>query len=112
MPKLLHWGYTLDHPTAWNVTKYLGFTFGLKWLLIALALIFAVACNAAIFRGSFEPHSVAFSFQFSIEVLANQKFLHIWVLSSICLSLMGSGAYGAPHWAERLYQVNCRRVTL
>src|SRR6476620_12363600 len=36
MPKLLHWGYTLDHPTVWNVTKYLGFTFGFKWLLIAV----------------------------------------------------------------------------
>src|SRR5437773_5924407 len=41
MPKLLHWGYTLDHPTAANVAKYLGFTFGFKWLLIALALVFA-----------------------------------------------------------------------
>src|SRR5436190_547741 len=42
MPKLLHWGYTIDHPTALNVAKYLGFTFGFKWLLIALALVFAV----------------------------------------------------------------------
>src|SRR5882724_6878241 len=41
MPKLLHWGYTIDHPTALNVVKYLGFIFGFKWLLIALALVFA-----------------------------------------------------------------------
>src|SRR5258705_9929015 len=33
MPKLLRWGYTIDHPTVANVTKYLGFTFGFKWLL-------------------------------------------------------------------------------
>ena len=38
MPKLLHWGYTLDHPTAWNVTKYLGFTFGFKCLLIVTGI--------------------------------------------------------------------------
>ena len=41
MPRLLHWGYMVDQPTAENVLKYLGFTFGFKWLLIALALIFA-----------------------------------------------------------------------
>src|SRR5206468_870509 len=41
MPRLFHWGYMVDQPTAMNVAKYLGFTFGFKWLLIALALIFA-----------------------------------------------------------------------
>ena len=49
MPKLLHWGYTIDHPTVANVTKYLGFTFGFKWLLIALALIFATVCKGGFF---------------------------------------------------------------
>src|SRR5262249_26616494 len=33
MPRLFHWGYTIDQPTALNVAKYLGFTFGFKWLL-------------------------------------------------------------------------------
>ena len=49
MPKLLRWGYTIDHPTVANVTKYLGFTFGFKWLLIALALIFAAVCKGDFF---------------------------------------------------------------
>ena len=80
MPKLLHWGYTLDHPTAWNVTKYLGFTFGFKWLLIALALIFATSLQRRVFVAVSSLVAVAFSFQFTIEVLANQKFLHIWVI--------------------------------
>ena len=40
MPKLLHWGYTIDHPTFENVTKYLGFTFGFKWALIAVGADF------------------------------------------------------------------------
>jgi DNA-binding beta-propeller fold protein YncE len=80
MPKLLHWGYTLDHPTAWNVTTYLGFTFGFKWLLIALALIFATSLQRRVFVAVSSLIAVAFSFQFTIEVLANQKFLHIWVI--------------------------------
>ena len=80
MPKLLHWGYTVEHPTAANVPKYLGFTFGFKWLLIALALIFAGSLQRRFFLAALSLIAVAFSFQFTIEVLANQKFLHIWVI--------------------------------
>jgi DNA-binding beta-propeller fold protein YncE len=80
MPKLIHWGYTIEHPTAWNVTKYLGFTFGFKWVLIALALIFATGLQRRVFVAVSSLVLVAFSFQFTIEVLANQKFLHIWVI--------------------------------
>ena len=80
MPRLLHWGYMVDQPTAENVLKYLGFTFGFKWLLIALALIFAGSLQRRFFLAALSLVAVAFSFQFTIEVLANQKFLHIWVI--------------------------------
>jgi DNA-binding beta-propeller fold protein YncE len=80
MPKLLHWGYTVDHPTALNVVKYLGFTFGFKWLLIALALVFATGLQRRVFVAISTLIAVAFCFQFTVEVLANQKFLHIWVI--------------------------------
>jgi DNA-binding beta-propeller fold protein YncE len=80
MPKLLHWGYTIDHPTIANVAKYLGFTFGFKWLLIALALLFATSLQRRFFLAVLSLISVAFCFQFTIEVLANQKFIHIWMI--------------------------------
>jgi DNA-binding beta-propeller fold protein YncE len=80
MPKLLHWGYTIDHPTLANVAKYLGFTFGFKWLLIGLALVFAGSRPRRFFLAFLSLLAVAFSFQFTIEVLANQKFIHIWVI--------------------------------
>jgi DNA-binding beta-propeller fold protein YncE len=80
MPRLLHWGYTLDHPTAINVAKYLGFTFGFKWLVIALALIFATSLQRRLFLAVSSLILVAFCFQFTVESLANQKFLHIWVI--------------------------------
>jgi DNA-binding beta-propeller fold protein YncE len=80
MPKLLHWGYTIDHPTAANVVKYLGFTFGAKWLLIALALVFAGSLQRRVFLAVLSLLAIAFCFQFTIEVLANQKFIHIWVI--------------------------------
>ncbi len=80
MPKLLHWGYTIDHPTFENVTQYLGFTFGFKWALIAVALIFATSVQRRLFLALLSLLAVALCFQFTIEVLANQKFIHIWVI--------------------------------
>jgi DNA-binding beta-propeller fold protein YncE len=80
MPQLLHWGYTIDNPTMVNVAKYLGFTLGFKWLLIALALVFATSLQRRFFLSVFSLLLVAFCFQFTIEVLANQKFIHIWVI--------------------------------
>jgi DNA-binding beta-propeller fold protein YncE len=80
MPRLIHWGYTIDHPTASNVAKYVGFTFGFKWLLIAMAVIFATSLQRRLFLAVSSLILVAFSFQFTIESLANQKFFHIWVI--------------------------------
>ena len=80
MPRFFHWGYMVDQPTAMNVAKYLGFIFGFKWLLIALALIFASWFQRRLFLAALSLLGVAFCFQFTIEVLANQKFLHIWVI--------------------------------
>jgi len=80
MPRLLHWGYMVDPPTAANVAKYLGFTFGFKWVLIALALVLATGLQRRIFVAVSSLLLVAFSFQFTIEVFANQKFFHIWVI--------------------------------
>src|SRR5215469_8824412 len=80
MPKLIHWGYTIDYPTLANVAKYLGFTFGFKWLLIVLALILATKLQRRFFLAALSLLMVAFCFQFTIEVLANQKFIHIWVI--------------------------------
>src|SRR6184192_2183154 len=80
MPRLLHWGYTIDHPTAVNVAKYLGFTFGFKWLLIALALVFANSLQRRLFLAVSSLLAVAFCFQFTIEALANQKFIHTWTI--------------------------------
>ncbi len=49
-------------------------------MLIALALIFASWFQRRLFLAALSLLGVAFCFQFTIEVLANQKFLHIWVI--------------------------------
>ena len=77
---LFHWGYTIESPTFANVVQYLGFTFGFKLLLIAIALYLATQFQRRIFIAVSSLIALAFCFQFSDEVLANHKFLNIWLV--------------------------------
>jgi hypothetical protein len=79
LSELLHCGFTIEHSTAGNVAKYLGFTFGFKWLLVALALVLATGLQRRMFVAISSLILVAFLFKFSVEVLANHKFLNTWV---------------------------------
>ncbi len=80
MPGLFHWGYTVEQPTALNVIKYLGFSFGFKWVLLAVALIFATSLQRRFFIAISSLGAIAFFLQLTVEVLANQKFIHIWAI--------------------------------
>lgn len=77
---LFHWGYTIENPTILSVVQYLGFTFGFKWLLIALALFLATQFQRRVMIAVTSLIALAFFFQFSDEVLANHKFLNIWLI--------------------------------
>lgn len=77
---LFHWGYTVDNPTIKSVIEYLGFTFGFKWLLIAVALLFATKLQRRVLIAVTSLIALAFFFQFSQEVLANHKFLNVWLV--------------------------------
>jgi DNA-binding beta-propeller fold protein YncE len=77
---LFHWGYTIDNPTLVKVVQYLGFTFGFKWLLIALALFWATQFQRRVMIAVSSLIALAFFFQFSDEVLANHKFLNLWLI--------------------------------
>lgn len=103
MPHLFHWGYVVEQPTAWNVIKYLGFSFGFKWILLAAALVFATSMQRRFFIALLSLGAVAFLFQLTVEVLANQKFIHIWaILANLFV------AYGL--W--RLWQLRIAGVVL
>lgn len=77
---LFHWGFTVEDAGFFNVIKYLGFTFGFKWLLIALALFLATRLQRRVFIAVSSLIVVAFCFRFSVEVLANHKFLNLWLI--------------------------------
>lgn len=79
---LFYWGYIVSDPSFANVTYYLLFTFGFKWLLIIAALIWGTGLQRMVMAAFSSLLLVAFCFQFSEEVLANHKFLNIWLVGA------------------------------
>jgi DNA-binding beta-propeller fold protein YncE len=77
---LIHWGYTLGNVPVLQVLKYLGFTFGVKWVLILVGLLFGSWLHLRLFLAIFSLFLLTFCFQFSEEALANHKFLNIWLV--------------------------------
>ena len=86
---LIHWGYTLGNVHVSYVLKYLGFTFGVKWVLILIALLFFSWRNLRLFIAIFSLFLLTFCFQFSDEALANHKFLNIWLVVANLLAAYG-----------------------
>lgn len=77
---LLHWGYVIDQPTIAKVLNYLGFNFGVKWLLILVALIFVSWFHRRLFIALCSLFLLTFCFRLSIETLASHKFLNVWLI--------------------------------
>ncbi len=77
---LFHWGYTISDPGFGSIGYYLIFTFGFKWLLIIAALVWGTGLQRKIMAGLMSLFVLTFCFQFSDEVLANHKFLNIWLV--------------------------------
>jgi len=78
--KTLEWGYTLGDPSVMKVLEYLGWTFGFKWLLIAIALIIGTSFQRRFMIAISSLIVLTFCFQFSLEALTNHKFLNVWVV--------------------------------
>src|SRR6266496_3423163 len=76
---MFHWGYTLEHPTLGLVLKYLAWTFGLKWLLIAIALVFLSGFPRRLFLALSSLVVIVFFFQLSTDIFNNHKLLNVWV---------------------------------
>lgn len=86
---LFHWGYTVDDPTLFNVGYYLIFTFGFKLVLVGIALYFASGFQRRFMAAVTALIALAFCFQFSDEVLANHKFLNIWLVIANIFAAFG-----------------------
>ncbi|NOT59169.1 MAG: hypothetical protein HOP19_02980, partial [Acidobacteria bacterium] len=82
---LFHFGYTIQNPTVPLVLQYLGWTFGLKWLLLGLALWwFSGLQRRLVLAVSFLLLAV-FSLKLSTDVFNNHKLLNIWnIFATMC----------------------------
>lgn len=74
------WGYTLDDPTPVRVATYLAFIFGPKLLLAGIALLAGTWTQRRVFLAFATLVAVAFLVQFSVEILANHKFINLWLI--------------------------------
>jgi DNA-binding beta-propeller fold protein YncE len=107
---LLHWGYTLGGVPYSHVLKYLGFTFGVKWVLILIGLLFGSWFHWRLFFALICLFVLTFCFQFSDEVLANHKFLNIWlVLANL---FVGYGLWRLWHLRIKGWALPFRLVAL
>jgi hypothetical protein len=74
-----HWGYTLESPSLFLILKYLGWTFGVKWILLGVALVFSSAWQRKLLVALSSLVVIVFLFQLSPDIFNNHKLLNIWV---------------------------------
>ena len=103
------WGYTVDDPTPVRVATYLAFIFGPKLLLVGIALLTGTWTQRRVFLAFAGLVAVAFLVQFSVEVLANHKFINTWLIVANLFV-----AYGVVHlWhARRVLRVPARLAVI
>ncbi len=77
---MFRWGFVIDDAGFFDVLYYTFFTFGFKWVLIAIALYFASGLQRRFLAAVFIVFPLTYCFRFSEEVLANHKFLNIWLI--------------------------------
>ncbi len=76
------WGYVVDDPTLIRVATYVAFIFGPKIVLSGVALLVGTWEQRRVFLAYVAVAAVAFLAQFSVEVLANHKFIQVWLIAA------------------------------
>ena len=77
---MFRWGFVIDNAGLWDVLYYTFFTFGFKWVLLAIALYFASGLQRKFMLAVSILLPLTYCFRFSEEVLANHKFINMWLI--------------------------------
>ncbi|CAN5357472.1 hypothetical protein BH10ACI3_BH10ACI3_05070 [soil metagenome] len=77
---MLRWGFVIDNAGITDVLYYTFFTFGFKWVLLAIALYFASGLQRRFIAAVSILLPLTYCFRFSEEVLANHKFINMWLI--------------------------------
>ncbi len=96
---IFHWGYTMDNPSIPQVLKYLGWSFGLKWLLILVAVIFLSNAYRKFFLAISSLLVVVFLVQLSTDTFNNHKLLNIWSVFASIFAAFGLWRIGKTNAA-------------
>jgi len=76
---LVHWGYTIEDPSLFLIVKYLLWTFGVRWILLGVAIFFATGWQRRLLLAIFSLVVIVFLFQLSTDIFNNHKLLNIWL---------------------------------
>jgi sugar lactone lactonase YvrE len=77
---MFRWGFVIDDAGVFDVLYYTFWTFGFKWVLLAIALYFASGLQRRFIAAVSILLPLTYCFRFSEEVLANHKFINIWLI--------------------------------
>lgn len=77
-PELVYYGWIIPNATFSSIFEYIGWTFGLKLVLLVIAAIFATGLHRRLLIASIGLVIAVFMFQFSIDVFNNHKLLNVW----------------------------------
>jgi hypothetical protein len=96
---IFRWGYTMNNPSFMQVLKYLGWSFGFKWLLILVALVLLSKAHRKLFLALSSLLAMVFLFQLSTDTFNNHKLLNIWAIFASIYAAYGLWRIGNAHVA-------------
>ena len=77
---MFHWGFVIEDAGIFDVLWWTFYTFGFKWVLLAIALYFASGMQRRFLAAISILLPLTYCFRFSEEVLANHKFINMWLV--------------------------------
>ncbi|MBK8464802.1 MAG: 6-bladed beta-propeller [Chloracidobacterium sp.] len=77
---MLRWGFVIEDAGIFNVLWWTIHTFGFKLALLGIALYFAAGLQRRLLLAVSILLPLTYCFQFSEEILANHKFINLWLV--------------------------------
>src|ERR1043166_9803177 len=77
---MFHWGFVTEDAGILELLYWTFYTFGFKWVLIGIALYFASGLQRRFLLAISILLPLTYCFRFSEEVLANHKFINLWLV--------------------------------
>ncbi len=77
---MFHWGFVIEPAGILDVLYWTFYTFGFKWVLLGIAIYFGTDLQRRFLAAISILLPLTYCFRFSEEVLANHKFINVWLV--------------------------------